>query len=64
MTKGTEWRAILFFSLPLMASSLLQTLYSFVDSVIVGNFVSPTAFGGAPFAQGGLIFAPTKASLV
>ena len=46
MTKGTEWRAILFFSLPLMGSSLLQTLYSFVDSIIVGNFVSATAFGG------------------
>ena len=45
MTQGDEWKTIRNFSLPLMGASLLQTLYSFVDSVIVGNFVGKTAFG-------------------
>ena len=45
MTKGSEWKSILFFALPLMGSGLLQTMYSFADSVIVGNFVGETAFG-------------------
>ncbi len=44
LTRGSEWPAIFRFSLPLMGASLLQTLYSFVDSVIVGNFVGETAF--------------------
>ena len=43
-TEGSEWKSILSFSLPLMGASLLQTLYSFVDSVIVGNYVGETAF--------------------
>ena len=45
MTEGREWPVILRFSLPLMGASLLQALYSFVDSVIVGTFVGETAFG-------------------
>lgn len=45
MTEGKEWPIILRFALPLMGASLLQTLYSFVDSVIVGQFVGETAFG-------------------
>ncbi len=45
MTTGREWKSILFFALPLMGSGLLQTMYSFADSVIVGNFVGETAFG-------------------
>ncbi|MBR5490092.1 MAG: MATE family efflux transporter [Oscillospiraceae bacterium] len=43
LTKGPEWRAILAFSLPIMLGSLLQQLYSTVDGIIVGNFVSSTA---------------------
>ena len=43
MTQGPEWRAILSFALPIMLGSLLQQLYSTVDGIIVGNFVSSTA---------------------
>lgn len=45
LTKGTEWKVILSFSLPLMVSYLLQFLYNLSDSIIVGNFVGPGSFG-------------------
>ncbi len=45
MTEGREGQAIFRFALPLIGASVLQTMYSFVDSVIVGNFVGETAFG-------------------
>jgi Na+-driven multidrug efflux pump len=45
MTKGSPWRGILLFSLPIMAGNLLQQLYSTADSVIVGQFVSQEALG-------------------
>jgi putative MATE family efflux protein len=45
LTKGTEWKTIFIFALPMMGSGFLQVLYTFVDSVIVGNFVGPTALG-------------------
>lgn len=43
MTTGPEWRCILFFSLPIMLGQLLQQLYSTVDGIIVGNYVSQKA---------------------
>ena len=43
MTKGSEWKLILLFTLPLMAGNLLQQLYNTVDGIIVGNFVSENA---------------------
>ncbi len=43
MTKGSEWKLILFFTLPLMAGNLLQQLYNTVDGIVVGNFVGETA---------------------
>ena len=45
MTIGSEWKTILRFSLPIMGATLLQVAYNFVDSVIVGNFVSAEALG-------------------
>lgn len=45
MTTGREWPTILAFSLPIMGANLLQVLYNFTDSVIVGNFISATALG-------------------
>lgn len=38
MTKGTEWKLILSFTLPLIGGNLLQQIYSLADSLIVGNF--------------------------
>lgn len=45
MTKGTEWKTILVFTLPIMGSSLLQTCYTLTDSIIVGNFIGSAALG-------------------
>jgi len=44
MTTGKEWKLILLFTLPLMAGSFLQQLYSIIDGIIVGRFVSEQAF--------------------
>ncbi|MDR0838827.1 MAG: polysaccharide biosynthesis C-terminal domain-containing protein, partial [Oscillospiraceae bacterium] len=38
MTQGSEWKLILSFTLPIMATNLLQQFYNTVDGVIVGNF--------------------------
>jgi putative MATE family efflux protein len=46
MTTGSEWKLILFFTLPIMAGSFLQQLYNTVDGIIVGNLVNENAFAG------------------
>ena len=43
MTKGTEWKLILSFTLPLMAGNFLQQIYALADSLVAGNFVGDTA---------------------
>lgn len=43
MTKGAEWKHILFFALPIMGGSALQQLYNTVDGIVVGNFVGDQA---------------------
>lgn len=43
MTTGPEWKRILLFALPIMLGQLLQQLYSTVDGIVVGNFVSSGA---------------------
>ena len=45
MTEGKEWKHILLFTLPMMGAGVLQFLYATVDTVIIGNFISPTALG-------------------
>lgn len=45
MTAGTEGKTILLFAIPIMGANLLQVLYGFADSVIVGNFVNSSALG-------------------
>lgn len=44
MTKGTEWKLILSFTIPLMIGNIVQQLYNVADGVIVGNFISEAAF--------------------
>ena len=39
LTEGNVFRTLLVFSLPFMASNIMQTLYSMVDMMIVGNIV-------------------------
>ena len=43
MTTGSIWKNLLFFSIPIMLGTLLQSLYNTVDGIIVGNFVSENA---------------------
>ncbi len=38
MTRGTPWKLIVQFALPIMAGNLLQQLYNTADTIIVGNF--------------------------
>lgn len=40
MTKGTPWKLILLFTIPALIGNVFQQLYSMVDSIIVGRFVS------------------------
>lgn len=39
LTEGSVWKTLLCFSIPFVFSTLLQTLYSTVDMIIVGNCV-------------------------
>lgn len=41
LTKGSVLKCLFWFSLPLILANLLQTLYSLVDSVVVGQVVGP-----------------------
>ncbi|MBQ6857452.1 MAG: oligosaccharide flippase family protein, partial [Lachnospiraceae bacterium] len=43
MTKGSLFRALISFSVPLILSGLLQQLYSWADAFIVGNVEGETA---------------------
>ena len=45
LLRGNETKTVLRFSLPLMGAMALQAVYSLTDSIIIGNFVSPEAFG-------------------
>ncbi len=42
-TEGSIAKALLLFALPVIAGELLQNLYNSVDTLVVGNFVGPTA---------------------
>ena len=45
MTHGNLWKQILIFSLPLMASNLLQVLFNMSDIAVVGQFAGSHALG-------------------
>lgn len=45
LTSGPLTRQILFFSLPLVASNLLQVLFNMSDLMVVGHFAGPEALG-------------------
>ena len=45
LTQGRPIKKILLFSLPLVAGTLFQQLYSFVDTIMVGRLISPEALG-------------------
>ncbi len=43
MTKGDVFKTLLYFTVPLILSGLLQQLYYITDSIIVGNFIGEAA---------------------
>ena len=45
LTQGSIWKGMLQFFLPIMLGTLLQQLYSTVDSIVLGRFVGKTALG-------------------
>ena len=45
MTQGSLWKNMLFFSIPLMLSQLLQVLFNMADVAVVGKFSSAEALG-------------------
>ena len=45
MTQGSLWKNMLFFSIPLMLSQLLQVLFKMADVAVVGKFSSAEALG-------------------
>ncbi len=42
MTRGTPWKLILLFALPLLLGNALQQFYNMADTIIVGNFGGAT----------------------
>lgn len=49
-TQGSVTKQMIRFSLPFMLSTLLQTLYSTVDTIIVGQYVGSAALAGVSIA--------------
>ena len=43
LTTGSVWKQLIIFALPFMLANLLQTLYTMVDAMIVGQFVGAEA---------------------
>ena len=55
MTEGEPARLIFFFALPLIAGNMMQQLYAFVDTLIVGRFLGVNALA-AVGCTGSLMF--------
>lgn len=45
LTEGNIWKVLVVFALPIFVGQIFQNLYSSVDSVVVGRFVSSDALG-------------------
>lgn len=43
MTKGSPWKGIITFTVPMLIGNIAQQLYSTVDSIVVGNYVGDNA---------------------
>ncbi|MCR5214051.1 MAG: MATE family efflux transporter [Eubacterium sp.] len=43
MTEGNELKAVVLFAIPLLIGNIFQQIYSFVDAVIVGNYIGSDA---------------------
>ena len=55
LTEGDPARLIFFFALPLVAGNMMQQLYAFIDTLIVGRFLGVNALA-AVGCTGSLMF--------
>lgn len=51
MTKGSVWKGILWFTLPMLIGNIAQQLYSTVDSIVVGRYVGDNALAAVGSAM-------------
>ena len=51
MTKGTPWKGILVFTLPMLIGNIAQQLYSTVDSIVVGKYIGDNALAAVGSAM-------------
>ncbi len=51
MTKGSVWKGIVLFTLPMLVGNIAQQLYSTVDSIVVGNYVGDNALAAVGSAS-------------
>ncbi len=56
LTTGSVWKKLITFALPFMLSSALQTLYSTVDMVIVGQYVGGSGLSAVATASSIVMF--------
>jgi len=56
LTRGTPWKLIVQFALPIMAGNLLQQLYNTADTIIVGNFNGQQALSAVACASLTVLF--------
>ena len=43
MTKGSPWKSIILFTLPMLIGNIAQQLYNTVDSIVVGKYIGDNA---------------------
>ena len=51
MTKGSVWKGIVLFTLPMLVGNIAQQLYSTVDSIVVGKYVGDNALAAVGSAS-------------
>ena len=64
LTRGTPWKLILQFALPIMAGNLLQQLYNTADTIIVGNFNVQQALSAVPGVKEAKVDLESKSATV
>ena len=50
LTQGVIWKQLVKYSLPLIATSVMQSLYSLFDILIAGRFLGSAGISGQQFA--------------
>ena len=51
LTKGTPWKGIISFTLPMLIGNIAQQLYSTVDSIVVGKYIGDNALAAVGSAM-------------